>query len=61
MVAKLSAIYMDCNNNDNITEIRILGRDLERFGFYHGTAVMISIEHGRIVITPIQKEGACYE
>jgi hypothetical protein len=57
MGTQFSDIYTDWHDASNVPEIRVGGLILEKFGFSYGTPIMISIEQGRIIITPIQKEG----
>ena len=46
-------IYRDWLDTSEVPELKIRGRFLEKFGFTVGTGVMVSVEHGRIIITLI--------
>ena len=57
MVTRISDVHRDWLDTSGIPEIHLKGLYLEKMGFAVGTSVMIVVEKGRIVITPMDMEA----
>ena len=56
MVKRFTDVYRDWLDTSEVPQIIVKGRYLERFGFSLGTPVMVSVEDGKIIITPISED-----
>lgn len=57
MVTRFSDVHSDWLDTSCTPEILLKGTYLAKMGFTVGTGVMVVVEKGRIVITPLDIEG----
>jgi hypothetical protein len=56
MVKRFTDVYRDWLDTSEVPQIIVKGRYLEKFGFSLGMPVMVSVENGKITITPISDD-----
>ena len=57
MITRFCDVHKDWIDTSDIPEIHLKGAYLEKMGFSIGTGVMVVVEKGRIVITPLDWEA----
>lgn len=61
MVTRFSDVHSDWLDTSCTPEILLKGAYLAKMGFPVGTGVIVVVEKGRIVITPLDIEGEDHE